>query len=139
MRTLNITAIAVLGAMLFLSGKPAPEPKAEAAPIVVGSPPGELAQLRTELKSANDKIGSLTARLSQATDDLRAARMERDKLLVKQSQPVSVPYKFVPQVRQPVKPAPPAAVRLPAAGGGGCSGGVCRPQYQRRAILPWRR
>jgi hypothetical protein len=102
--------------------------------VVVGTPPGEVASLQAQLQealTANAQLKKQAENFNTQIADYRARIDARDRALVlKQT---------TPQVR-PARQVPPATYRtLPVAGGGNCAGGVCRPAYQRRAILPWRR
>lgn len=135
MRTFAALAIAIL-LLSTIEQKPVTDPpKTITERVVVGTPPGIV-----EAKQA--RIDELSAECRRLTDELRAVRMEKDKLLVKQTTP---PPKATGVTRLVTVASsaqvPPATVyrTLPVAGGGNCYGSNCGPAYQRRAILPWRR
>lgn len=71
MKSLPALVLFAAGIAAFaLSGSPQPQ-TVTASPVVVGSPPGELAALRSELDKANERITELNTLLGRATSELQ--------------------------------------------------------------------
>lgn len=113
---LTVSLFAAIG-LALTSGQDAPS-SVKAAPVVVGSPPGELARLKAELDTAQEQLAAALA--AQVEDPLSPAVAPAPVI-----EPVAAPVKAncssgqcrVVYVQQAAKAYAP----------------------QRRAILPWRR